>query len=192
MACSCKCKIHESQNLEWFCDDCSVVICRSCLNESHDNHEILSLNDGILKQRNALREGLVKLEGYSENICNAQSQLCQDLFVFQEEVLKCRDEIEFRCRSVPLHLQSMPEFIAEKLRDLYCTKKEDYDDFLASLLLKESVCRSCITLSSRLLIEKRNHEVFTLSKHLRDKLTCIRDNNHLAQFDWQNIHGHWP
>ncbi|XP_074655930.1 E3 ubiquitin-protein ligase TRIM71-like [Tubulanus polymorphus] len=64
-----KCEIHDSENVQYFCDECKESICLHCtITGRHSNHDIIELGNGIQQCELNLKECAEKLTQKLEKI----------------------------------------------------------------------------------------------------------------------------
>ena len=56
------CKIHAGKTIEYFCKQCNVLVCARCMFESHNGHDLASLESAsqIVKQNVTELAGVIE------------------------------------------------------------------------------------------------------------------------------------
>ncbi|KXJ22055.1 E3 ubiquitin-protein ligase TRIM71 [Exaiptasia diaphana] len=94
------CKIHSSQDVELYCQDCDTLICFLCLKDhSHNKHDLSSLQEFITHEKQGLSKNLEEIERLATN----------------EEERKQQEEIAFDIRDYGQKAKENVEKVTEHL-----------------------------------------------------------------------------
>ena len=90
----CQIKRHEDKALEFFCKNCKVAICNSCVVTLHDGHAKVLLEDGANEHRLRMESLIKSLDEKAEEKRNEISELDQSSIDVQVEVADVKSKVQ--------------------------------------------------------------------------------------------------
>ena len=90
----CQIKRHENEVLKFFCKDCKVAICNSCVVTLHDGHAKMLLEDGANEHRLRMESLIKSLDKKAEEKRKEISELDQSSIDVQVQVADVKSEVQ--------------------------------------------------------------------------------------------------
>ena len=90
----CQIKRHENKALEFFCKDCKVAICNSCVVTLHDGHTKVLLEDGANQHRLRMESLIKSLDEKAEEKRNEISKFDQNSIDVQVQVAEVKSKVQ--------------------------------------------------------------------------------------------------
>ena len=90
----CQIKRHENEALKFFCKDCKVAICNSCVVTLHDGHTKMLLEDGAIEHRLRMESLIESLNEKAEEKRNEISELDQNSIDVQVQVADVKSKVQ--------------------------------------------------------------------------------------------------
>ena len=90
----CQIKRHENKALEFFCKDCKVAICNSCVITLHDGHTKTLLEDGASEHWLRMESLINSLKKKAEEKRNAITELDQSSIDIQVQVADVKSKVQ--------------------------------------------------------------------------------------------------
>ena len=90
----CQIKRHENKALEFFCKDCKVAICNSCVVTLHEGHAKVLLEDGANEHRLRMESLIKSLDKKGEEKRNEISKLDQNSIDVQVQVADVKSKVQ--------------------------------------------------------------------------------------------------
>ena len=90
----CQIKRHENEALKFFCKDCKVAICNSCVVTRHEGHAKMLLEDGANEHRLRVESLIKSLDEKAEEKRNEISELDQSSIDVQVQVADVKSKVQ--------------------------------------------------------------------------------------------------
>ena len=151
----CSQQYHEDQPLEFYCEDCNVLICQKCSVVSHNRHNMADLQKAAQEQKTQMAEGVAKLK--------AEILLCENEIKKQTEVKdknmtdimnaekKMTDSVEEWIRDLREHEKKMKD----KFRGIYEAEQKQHESKLENLEQIITQLKSCVE-RGQCILERNN------------------------------------
>ena len=140
----CSQQFHEGHPLEFYCEDCKVLICLKCSIVSHNQHRVTDTQEAALEQKMQMTEALAKLKAeilLHENEIKKQTELKQkNVTDIMNAEKKMTDSVEEWIRDLREHEKKMKE----KFREIYEAEQKQHESRLENLELITTQLKSCV------------------------------------------------
>ena len=140
----CSQQYHENQPLEFYCEECKVLICHKCSVVGHNRHTITDTQKAAQVQKMQMKDALEKVKAETviyENEIRKQTELMDKT---KNEILsaekKMTDAVEERIRELREHERVMKAKFAE----IYETQRKHHATRLENFELVLTQLQSCI------------------------------------------------
>ena len=140
----CSKKYHKDQPLEFYCQDCKVLICQKCSVVSHNRHNITDTQQAAQEQKIQMAEAVAKLKAevlLYENEIKKQTDLkdksVTDILIAEK---KMTDSVEEWIRDLREHEKKMKQ----KFREIYEAEQKQHETRLENLELITTQLKSCV------------------------------------------------
>ena len=140
----CSQQYHENQPLEFYCEECKVLICQKCCIVSHNRHTITDTQKAAKVQKMQMKDALEKVKAETviyENEIRKQTELMDKT---KNEILsaekKMTDAVEERIRELREHERVMKAKFAE----IYEAQQKHHATQLENFELVLTQLQSCI------------------------------------------------
>ena len=140
----CSQQYHENQPLEFYCEECKVLICQKCCIVSHNRHTITDTQKAAQVQKMQMKDALEKVKAETviyENEIRKQTELMDKT---KNEILsaekKMTDAVEERIRELREHERVMKAKFAE----IYEAQQKHHATQLENFELVLTQLQSCI------------------------------------------------
>ena len=108
----CQIKRHEDEALKFFCKDCKVAICNSCVVILHEGHAKVLLEDGAYEHKLRMESLIISLNEKAEEKRNEISELDQRRIDVQVQVADVKSKVQTTADQVMA-------IIEERKRDMF-------------------------------------------------------------------------
>ncbi|XP_074611975.1 tripartite motif-containing protein 2-like [Acropora palmata] len=140
----CSQQYHEDQALEFYCEDCKVLICLKCSIVSHDRHLVTDTHKAAREQKMQMMEAVAKLKAeilLYENKIKKQTELKdKNLADIMHVEKKMTDSVEEWIRDLQEHEKNMKR----KFREIYEAEQKQHETRLENLELITTQLKSCV------------------------------------------------
>jgi len=90
----CSIKGHEDVSISLLCLNCSKLICSNCEKKEHQSHETVTLNEGMEKVSEKLKNNIAPISEKNKKIVSEIDKKRKELKELEEELLKNQKSIE--------------------------------------------------------------------------------------------------
>ena len=171
----CSQQFHEDQPLEFYCEDCKVLICLKCSIVIHNRHRVTDTRKAALEQKIQMTEALAKLKAQIllyENEIKKQTELKdKNMTDIMNAEKKMIDSVEERIRNLREHEKKMKQ----KFREIYEAEQKQHETRLENLELITTQLKSCVERGQGVLernisaeILQTNHTILQRCDELRN------------------------
>ena len=140
----CSQKYHEGQALEFYCEDCKVLICLKCRIVSHNRHLVTETQKAAYEQKVQIAEAVAKVRAeilVYENEIKKQTDLkSKNITDIENAEKKMTDTVEELIRDLREHENEMKK----KFRDIYEAEQKQHGTRLKILELMTTQLKSCV------------------------------------------------
>ena len=140
----CSQQYHEDQALDFYCEDCKVLICLKCSIVSHNRHLVTDTRKAALEQKMQMTEALAKLKAeilLYENEIKKQTELKdKNVTDIMNAEKKMTDSVEEWIRDLREHEKKMKQ----KFREIYEAEQKQHETRLENLELITTQLKSCL------------------------------------------------
>ena len=140
----CSQQYHEDQALDFYCEDCKVLICLKCSIVSHNRHLVTDTRKAALEQKMQMTEALTKLKAeilLYENEIKKQTELKdKNITDIMNAEKKMTDLVEEWIRDLREHEKKMKQ----KFREIYEAEQKQHETRLENLELITTQLKSCV------------------------------------------------
>ncbi|XP_015777298.1 PREDICTED: E3 ubiquitin-protein ligase TRIM71-like [Acropora digitifera] len=140
----CSQQYHEDQALEFYCEDCKVLICLKCSIVSHNRHLVTDTRKAALEQKMQMTEALAKLKAeilLYENEIKKQTELKdKNVTDVMNAEKMMTDSVEEWIRNLREHEKKMKQ----EFRVIYEAEQKQHETRLENLELITTQLKSCV------------------------------------------------
>ena len=140
----CSQQYHEDQTMEFYCEDCKVLICLKCSIVSHNRHLVTDTQKAALEGKMQMTEALAKLKAeilLFENEIKKQTELKdKNVTDIMNAEKKMTDSVEEWIRDLREHEKKMKQ----KFREIYEAEQKQHETRLKNLELITTQLKSCL------------------------------------------------
>ncbi|XP_015779077.1 PREDICTED: E3 ubiquitin-protein ligase TRIM71-like [Acropora digitifera] len=140
----CSQQYHEDQALDFYCEDCKVLICLKCSIVRHNRHLVTDTRKAALEQKMQMTEALAKLKAeilLYENEIKKQTELKdKNVTDIMNAEKKMTDSVEEWIRDLREHERKMKQ----TFRDIYEAEQKQHESRLENLELITTQLKSCV------------------------------------------------
>ena len=140
----CSKKYHKDQPLEFYCQDCKVLICQKCSVVSHNRHNMTDTQQAAQEQKIQMAEAVAKLKAevlLYENEIKKQTELRdKNVTDIMNAEKKMTDSVEEWIRNLREHEKKMKQ----KFREIYEAEQKQHGTRLENLELITTQMESCL------------------------------------------------
>ncbi|XP_067028519.1 E3 ubiquitin-protein ligase TRIM71-like [Acropora muricata] len=140
----CSQEYHEDQALEFYCQDCKVLICLKCSIVSHNRHLVFDTQKAAQEQKLQMADAVAKVKAEIleyENKIKKQTELkdknVADIMNAEKKMIDTLDEW---MRDLRQHKKKMKE----KFREIYEAEQKQHETQLENLELITTQLKSCV------------------------------------------------
>ena len=139
----CSQQYHEDQTLEFYCEDCKVLICLKCSIVSHNRHLVRDTQKAAPEQKMQMTEAVAKLKAeilLYENEIKKQTELKdKNVTDIMNAEKKMTDSVEEWIRDLREHEKKMKQ----KFREIYEAEQKQHETRLENLELITTQLKGC-------------------------------------------------
>ncbi|CAH3179729.1 unnamed protein product, partial [Porites lobata] len=140
----CSQQYHENQPLEFYCEECKVLICQKCCIVSHNRHTITDTQKAAQVQKMQMKDALEKVKAETVIYENKRRKQTELMDKTKNEILsaekKMTDAVEERIRELRKHERDMKAKFAE----IYEAQQKHHATQLENFELVLTQLQSCI------------------------------------------------
>ncbi|XP_015779087.1 PREDICTED: E3 ubiquitin-protein ligase TRIM71-like isoform X1 [Acropora digitifera] len=140
----CSQQYHEDQALDFYCEDCKVLICLKCSIVSHNRHLVTDTRKAAQEQKMQMTEAVAKLKAeilLCENEIKKQTELKdENVTDIMNAEKKMTDSVEEWIRDLREHEKKMKQ----KFREIYEAEQKQHETRLENLELITTQLKSCV------------------------------------------------
>ena len=140
----CSQQFHEDQPLEFYCEDCKVLICLKCSIVSHNRHLVTDTQKAALEQKVQMTEAVAKLKAeilFYESEIKTQTELKdKNVTGIMNAEKKMTDLVEEWIRDLREHEKKMKQ----KFHEIYEAEQKQHETRLENLELITTQLKSCV------------------------------------------------
>ncbi|XP_068727755.1 E3 ubiquitin-protein ligase TRIM71-like [Montipora capricornis] len=139
----CSQQFHEDQALEFYCEDCKVLICHKCTVVSHDRHSKTDTQKAAQEQRMQMSDAVAKVKAemvrYESEIKKQTDLRNKSKVEILNEEKKMTDTVEKLIRDLREHERKMKD----KFREIYEAEQKHHATRLENFELVATQLKSC-------------------------------------------------
>ena len=139
----CSQKYHEDQPLEFYCEDCKVLICHKCTVVSHDRHSKTDTRKAAQEQKMQMSDAVAKVKAeivrYESEIKKQTELRNKNKVEILNEEKKMTDTVEKLIRDLREHERKMKD----KFREIYEAEQKHHATRLENFELVATQLKSC-------------------------------------------------
>ena len=140
----CSQQFHEDLPLEFYCEDCKVLICLKCSIVIHNRHLVTDTRKAALELKMQMTEALAKLKAeillYESEIKKQTELKYKTMTDIMNAEKKMIDSVEERIRDLRKHEKKMKQ----KFREIYEAEQKQHETRLENLELITTQLKSCV------------------------------------------------
>ena len=139
----CSQQYHEDQPLEFYCEDCKVLICHKCTVVSHDRHSKTDTKKAAQEQKMQMTDAVAKVKAemvrYESEIKKQTDLRNKNKIEILNEEKKMTDTVEKLIRDLREHERKMKD----KFREIYEAEQKHHATRLENFELVATQLKSC-------------------------------------------------
>ncbi|XP_068675723.1 E3 ubiquitin-protein ligase TRIM71-like [Montipora foliosa] len=140
----CSQRYHEDQPLEFYCEDCKVLICHKCNVVSHDRHSKTDTQKAAQEQKMQMSDAVAKVKAeivrYESEIKKQTDLRNKNKIEILNEEKKMTDTVEKLIRDLREHERKMKD----KFREIYEAEQKHHATRLENFELVATQLKSCL------------------------------------------------
>ena len=140
----CSQQYHESQPLEFYCEECKVPICHKCSVVSHNRHTMTDSEKAAKVQKMQMKDALEKVEAETvvyENEIRKQTELMDD---DRNEILSCEKKMTDLVEELIRDLREYEKDMKTKFSEIYEAQQKHHATQLENFELVLTQLKSCV------------------------------------------------
>ncbi|XP_068726778.1 E3 ubiquitin-protein ligase TRIM71-like [Montipora capricornis] len=153
----CSQQYHEDQPLEFYCEDCKVLICHKCTVVSHNRHTMTDTQKAAQEQKMQMADAVAKVKAeivkYESEIQKQTDLKNKSNNQIMKEEKKMTDTVEKLIRDLREHERKMKD----KFREIYEAEQKHHATRLENFVLVATQLKSCLECCQSIL--ERNFSV---------------------------------
>lgn len=128
------CALHSKEEVQLFCKDCEVTICRECIVSLHTRHEFIRLEDAIDNAVKQLQGTITDVENhYLPNLENKLGEVRERKATYSAEVEKLVDDVKNNSTKLKDEIDKVSSEIEKELLDVRKKDETTYDTVISKL-----------------------------------------------------------
>ncbi|XP_068676206.1 E3 ubiquitin-protein ligase TRIM71-like [Montipora foliosa] len=139
----CSQQYHEDQALEFYCEDCKVLICHKCTVVSHNRHTMTDTQKAAQEQKMQMADAVAKVKAeivrYESEIKEQTDLRNKNKIEILNEEKKMTDTVEKLIRDLREHERKMKD----KFREIYEAEQKHHSTRLENFELVATQLKSC-------------------------------------------------
>ena len=155
----CSQQYHEDQPLEFYCEDCKVLICHKCSVVSHNRHNMKDTKKAAQEQKTQMAEAVAKLKAevlLCKNEIKKQTELKdKNMTDIKSAEKKMTDTVEEWIRDLRKYEKKMKD----RFRDIYEAEQKQHETRLGNLELITAQMKSCVERGQCILRRNNSAEI---------------------------------
>ena len=171
----CSQQFHEDQPLEFYCEDCKVLICLKCSIVIHNRHRVTDTRKAALEQKMKLTEAVAKLKAeilLYENEIKKQTELKdKNVTDIMNAEKKMTDSVEEWIRDLREHKKKM----VDKFREIYEAEQKQHETRLENLELITTQLKSCVERGQDVLKRNISAEILETNHTILQRFDELRN-----------------
>ena len=140
----CSQQFHEDQPLEFYCQDCKVLICHKCTVVSHNRHTMTDTHKAAQEQKTQMADAVAKVKAeivrYESEIKNQTDLKNRSKIEILNEEKKMTDTVEKLICDLREHQRRMKD----KFREIYEAEQKHHATRLENFELVATQLKSCV------------------------------------------------
>ncbi|XP_043933098.1 E3 ubiquitin-protein ligase TRIM56 [Protopterus annectens] len=168
------CQDHRSESLQYFCEQCSCLICRECRLLNHVGHECASLLAAVESHKPLIQELLTGVTETITKICRYRKELEDNLHHLKNQEASIRQMVERTVSSLIKKLQSNKEDIFQQLNNFVAQTEKVYEIAKADIEFQEVTAKSIRTFSEKVLSTGQEVEILALERIITARLQKLQ------------------
>ena len=131
----CSQQCHEDQPLEFYCEDCKVLICLKCSIVSHNGHTVKDTHKAVQEQKIQMMEAVDKVKAeilVYENEIKTQTELKDENTT---DIMKAEKKMTDTMEELIRDLREHEDEMKDKFRDIYQAEQNQHATRLEKLEL---------------------------------------------------------
>ena len=165
----CSQRYHEDQPLEFYCEDCKVLICLKCSIVSHNRHRVTDTEKSVQEQKMQMAEAVAKVKAkiilYQTEIkkqTDLQNKNIADIMNAEKKMIDSLDEW---MRDLRQHKKKMKE----KFRDIYEAEQRQHAARVENLELITTQLKSCVDRGQSILERNISAEILNANPAILER-----------------------
>ena len=155
----CSQQYHENQPLEFYCEDCKVMVCHKCSVVSHNRHNMTDIQKAAGEQKLQMAEVVAKVKEeillYEHQIKEQTELKSRNIAYIMNAEKKMTDSVEELIRDLRVHEKKMKD----KLRDIYEVEQKQHATRLENLELITTQLKSLVERGEVILARNMSAEI---------------------------------
>eukprot|EP00931_Biecheleriopsis_adriatica_P059467 TRINITY_DN35587_c0_g1_i1.p1 TRINITY_DN35587_c0_g1~~TRINITY_DN35587_c0_g1_i1.p1 ORF type:complete len:927 (+),score=206.42 TRINITY_DN35587_c0_g1_i1:47-2827(+) len=161
------CPVHANCELEFFCETCSVMCCRVCIREGHENHTYKLPSEGlVVKQRQQLQDHVQQLRNLGVALQERHQQLTNNIEDFEKKLNASSQNILHLEQQVKAALNDRRIQMLKEVETFRESQQEEYEAQRATLASSMLTRWRAIDFLEKVLTRGTNCEVLLLTGYI--------------------------
>ena len=185
---TCSQQYHEDQPLEFYCEDCKVLICLKCSLVRHNRHTMSETQKAAQEQKMQMADAVAKVKARIvryENEIKKQTDLKNknNLEIMNEEK-KMADTVEKLIRDLRQHEKKMKE----KFRDIYEAQQKHHETRLENLELVITQLKTCVERGLSILERNSSAEILQTNHAILERCNELLNTEEPDPYKSPHVH----
>nr|XP_060629267.1 E3 ubiquitin-protein ligase TRIM56-like isoform X1 [Anolis sagrei ordinatus] len=164
------CQSHPQEALHFFCDTCSVPICRDCRMLDHFQHKAVSMASAVQRERPSVEELIRNLQETITSISQQEKALEEAMHKLKAEGECIKDQICRYVEDITTYIFAQKESALAKLNGFLTRQMEQFCLSQKELQLQKDKATSTQEFSQRILCVGKDYEILYLEGLIRSRV----------------------
>ncbi|XP_071172051.1 probable RING finger protein 207 homolog [Mytilus edulis] len=178
------CDTH-NKDIQFYCTECSNLICSKCVTSTHKSHTISDITDVVLEEREKAKDNIKELKSKTEAISSLQEKIRREhIEKLHVESTKCIGHIESVCKDLQSFLEAKGSIKTTEVEDNENLENQNFEAFFKNTGLVHKQYVHILSELENLLLEKHDITFFSGYRSIQsdiETLVSIPDEPPFAQ-----------
>ena len=184
----CSQQYHEDQPLEFYCEDCKVLICHKCTVVSHNRHTMTDTQKAAQEQKMQMADAVAKVKAelvrYENEIKEQTDLKNKNKIEILNEEKKMTDTVEKLICDLREHEKKMKD----KFREIYEAQQKHHATRLENFELVATQLKSCVELGQSILERNISAEILQTNHAILGRCNELLNDRKPDLYRSPNIH----
>nr|XP_056700154.1 E3 ubiquitin-protein ligase TRIM56-like [Euleptes europaea] len=164
------CQDHPQEALRFFCDTCSVPICRDCRMLDHFQHKVVSMVNAVQREKPSVEQLIMSLEGTITSISEQEKVVEEAMSKLKAKGELIKKRICDYVEDVTAYIFAQKEAALEKLNVFLTQQMEGCSTVQKELQSQKDKAKSTQEFSQHILCVGKDYEILHLEGMIRNRV----------------------